>query len=762
MCDVRTAKERFVDAMQVAVVALGAFWVLSVWPFPTLHPDAWEPVACAVGLRPPEDPFSGLYRFVLALVVRVLPPAWLMGVLPLLAHALVAAATGFVYMVVRDVGARAFTDESESAARFRSVWRLAAMAPAVVFLCMDPVWRAGLSPTPTTVLLPLVAGTALLFVRFALYGSLGALYASAFLAGVASGEHLVGLVPFLAEMVFLRIRSGAFEGDEAEGVDGWRHAWGLIVVWMVGLAIEVALAAGVFRTCGGVVPDGGNGWLGLLDFVGREVWTRVAGAATPVGWAMGGLGCVALCAFAVTMYMRARWEDGFTVRLCGFTYKLLGVLALAQIAGISPLWFVRGANPSALVPSETLRAFFFALAFTAFALVFAAFVAQTVYGGSRWQFVSAVIVLLVLPVLVLPIRRQQRERAMLALMGDYADEVLDETRGRETIFTDGAFDALVELKAWRCGRRLVALSMMAPNTDRERAVRLRAAENDEDVELLQNDASAALRTWVKFDSPRLPRVAAQLGFEFWRGQGRSEPSYSGVAALPGDPSEETVRRGRAAADALAARALEIGLGERPFATGDRALRRLWPFLLWRLSRLQRMRSDADSAAGRAEDAARAGKTAERLDAANADFVQLNLGSNWLKRARTGALTPREGLAVGLARADFEYASAFAEKVLSADPDDARAHFALGMRDLLQGNYADAERHLLKSLARNPDEPAALNNLANAQFGLGKLAEAEENARRALRRLPNSESVRRTLERIRKKMENSVPHEKMMP
>ena len=109
--------------------------------------------------------------------------------------------------------------------------------------------------------------------------------------------------------------------------------------------------------------------------------------------------------------------------------------------------------------------------------------------------------------------------------------------------------------------------------------------------------------------------------------------------------------------------------------------------------------------------------------------------------------------------EVEQRGAFAADVRA---DDARAHFALGMRDLLQGNYADAERHLLKSLARNPDEPAALNNLANAQFGLGKLAEAEENARRALRRLPNSESVRRTLERIRKKMENSVPHEKMMP
>ena len=746
----RTGTARALDALVTAGVALGAFWLLSVWSLPTLHPEVWEPVACAAGLRPPENPFYGCYRLALALVFHLLSPAWAMKALPLLAHALVAVATGLVYAVVREVGGAAFAPESaEWSARFRFVWRVAAVAPACVFLGMDPVWRAGQSPTPTTILLPLFAGTVWLFVRFIVQGRLKALYAAALLAGVASGEHLGGIALFGTGMALLWIRSKSLDDSLGDVVDGWRHAHTLTFVWLGAFAVSLVVGIGVFRDAAGVAPDGAKGAFGWVEFVCREGWRQVAGAATPAGWMAGLLGCAGLCAIVVAMYLRAWGKEDFVLNLCGLTFGLLGMMALAQIAGSSPLWRVLEGTASELVPSDSLRTLFLSLAFGAFTLVVAGFVALAVCGDCRWTMVPTLVVLLALPPLALSGRIQAREREMLSVMASYADEVVRETDGRGAIFTDGAFDALVELTAWRKGRCLVALSMMAPNTDRERAIRLRASENDEDADLLQNDASAALRTWVKNDSPRLSRVAVQLGFEFWKGLGRPEPSYAGVAALPGESSEKTVREGGEAADALALRMLEAERALHPFSTGDRALRRLWSFLLWRLSRMHQMRADAADVAGDAARAAQIRKTAERLDAANRELVQMNLGSNWLKRVRPGALTPREGLAVGLARADFAYAADFAEKVLSADPDDARAHFALGMRHLLQRQYAEAERHLLKSLARNPDEPAALNNLANAQFGLGKLNEAEANALKAQQRLPTSEPVRRTLERIRK-------------
>lgn len=756
MENVQTVKVKWLDCLLAAGVVLGAYCALSVWAFPMLHPDAWEPVACAVGLRPPEDPFFGIYRLTLAAVFRFLPSAWALKALPLLAHALVAATTGLVYLVVRDVGAAAFAPASVAwSARFRALWRVAAAVPVCVFLGIDPVWRAGQSPTPTTILLPLFAGAVWLFTRFMLQGRLKALYVAALLAGLASGEHLGGLVLFLAGMVLLWIRSKSLDESFDEVVDGWRHAYKLGFVGLGGAAISAVLGMALFRHAGGVVP-GGQGW---LEFVCREGWRLMAGAATPTGWALGVLGGAGLCALVVAMYLHVRWEEGFVVKLCGLTFALLGAVAFAQLVGSSPLWCVQGGTASGLAPSESLRTLFLSLAFAALAFVVAAFTAQLFCGDLRWTLAPTMLVLLAMPPLALSGRSQVREREMMALMANYADEVVDEAKGRGAIFTDGAFDALVELTAWRRGQRLVALSMMAPDTDRERAIRLRASENDEDADLLHNDASAALRTWVKTASPRLSRVAAQLGFEYWKGLKLKEPAYSGVAALPGEVPAEELRRGRVAADVLVESVLGTEANYRPFATADNALKRLWSFLLWRMSRLQQMRADAADAAGDDVHAARARKTAERLDAANVELVRMNLGSNWLKRARPGSLTPREGLAVGLARADFAFAADYAEKVLSAAPDDARAHFALGMRDLLQKNYAQAESHLLKSLERNPDEPAALNNLANAQFELGKLDEAESNALKAQRKLPDSEPVRRTLERIRKAKSKKNPKSK---
>ena len=123
--------------------------------------------------------------------------------------------------------------------------------------------------------------------------------------------------------------------------------------------------------------------------------------------------------------------------------------------------------------------------------------------------------------------------------------------------------------------------------------------------------------------------------------------------------------------------------------------------------------------------------------------------NWLKKQNGGQLSPREGLVIGLARADFALAGRYAAPVLAADPDDPRANFALGMMYFQDEQYSRSEQYLAKCLKRRPDEPAVLNNLAIVQMKLGKLDEAEQNVRRVLEKHPDISEAKKTLDRVLK-------------
>ena len=52
--------------------------------------------------------------------------------------------------------------------------------------------------------------------------------------------------------------------------------------------------------------------------------------------------------------------------------------------------------------------------------------------------------------------------------------------------------------------------------------------------------------------------------------------------------------------------------------------------------------------------------------------------DWVGQQKGMRLTPREGLRIGLERADFRLARTFAQQVLLSDPENTRANFAMGM------------------------------------------------------------------------------------
>ena len=766
------------DLLLTLAVACGAFLLLSLWPFPLLHPGVWKPVASAAGLRPPSDPFCGAYRALLALIFKTMPAGGALLAVQLAARALVAAATGLVYAVLCDFCVPALRPEPRLAGLFRPVGRLVAVMAALVFLCLDPVWRAGQALSPTTVSLFLLALSGWLFLRFATKRGLPSLYLSLFLLGVLSGECALGVVLSITVLISLRHLIAASPSDPLADEFMWKmHALWLMLAWLAGCVASAGLGVGLFLKSGGLAAVEGGDSLGLLALYLRRAWELFCAAAKPSGWMMGLFGCVAPFVVAVMMLKYARKDDSFIPDLVGAAYVLVGAVSFSQMIGANSFWPAIGVCQSETIPSETLRAFFLVFALFAFVLTLVVFGVNALcrnyrsiahwrfpdsmevpaaaqlavwLGRSRkWRIRGVLAVLLLIPVAAAFSRRLPRERAMMSVMGAYVDEVLREMDGRDTVFTDGSFDCLVELKALAAGRPVRAVSMMAPNTGYERAIRARAAENDEDVALLAIDAASALRTWVEADSPRLGRCAVQLGFEYWKRFGKDLPPFSGVLALPGGESPERLAVGRTSGDTLSAEALAVGRGRNPSGTFDRELKRLYPFVLWRLSRIMRLRAQADAVERRYADSIRATQLSEELDGVNYELAAMRLGSSWLKRSKKGVLTPREGLAIGLARADFILAADYATKVLRANPNDSRAHFAIGMKYLLSEDYLLAEHHLLRCLEGNPGEPAALNNLANAELKLGKIAEAEAHVRQALDRLPENDAIRGTLAQIRK-------------
>ena len=176
-----------------------------------------------------------------------------------------------------------------------------------------------------------------------------------------------------------------------------------------------------------------------------------------------------------------------------------------------------------------------------------------------------------------------------------------------------------------------------------------------------------------------------------------------------------------------------------------------------ITRMCRMRANdadgrRDSATSEIENA-----LADRLDKFNPEWQRVQEKMDWIGRQDGMRLTPREGLKLGLDRADFRLARSYARRVVASDADDVQANFALGMGYFIEKQYGRAEMHLKKCLIRAPDEPAVLNNLAIVQLRLGRYADAEANALKALEKYPDSSEIKTTLRHIRSARDDGAKH-----
>ena len=768
------------------LIALGlggvAVVLLTLWAFPGLSPDVWNDAAVGAGLRPTASIFPGFWR-VIARGLYAINGVGLGNLLLIWVGRIALGLTaGFAYLLFRSILSLTIRRRLNYARRRFVVVRGTAILGVIAFLCADPIWRVGQAFSPSGLLLLISVFALHQFFSFLQHGKLREVNLSMFLLGVLSADTPMGFVLTAVcwGVYFLALRYAAVSMGMAllNPIVEQRSKWHLTFLWAVGLIVGITLNCASFVWLEGLDAAGCTGGDVPLMYATRW-WTQFIHAASGLGWVLGLGICVLPLVVSGVLLPRAVDEEQFLPYHTGAVFFATGMLALAQLAELSPLWFWTWHDDISVSPYFLQML----MLLSAMTLVFAMAVMgvdaacreherlanerfanlnededdddvpapravqrPTVYKG------HGNVVLVVVPILlvaaVVPGRWQRTTREMLQLLDDYVEEVLVECGPVNWIFTDGAFDSRIELAAAEKGKQLKALSMMAGNGPYDKYVRQKGVTDTEDRLALSMGAPMTLRTWMKDKPERMKDAATQLGFEVWKRNGLELPVCSGVLARPLGMSEEECSAGVERVKKLADRILSFYVaGGLPKSAGKR-INELFLFVQWRIARLARMRAERADRAGQTEVALQDVKLSDDLDHNNASLKRILTSMEEVRSRTLKAVTPREGLQLALVRADFALARRYAEPILEAVPDDPNANFAMGMSYYVQKQYARAEEYLKRCLIKHPKEPAVWNNLAMIMLYTQRYDEAEEHVKKALELIPESAEVKDTLKQIR--------------
>ena len=767
--------------------ALGVFVALLAWLggnsaiFP---PELWDKVCVASGIRPPPSAIPGLWTCLASglfgafgiskgiLILRFLGPVAL-GLLAVQAYQL------FTETVPASLDSR-MTRKGWS----RRIVRFVLMQGACFFIFSDPVWRAGRIFSPT--MLQLLLAVVLLRLFFWALATSSRVYAIAMaaVAGAVAADSPLGFIPVFAFAVVVIKRIGfavdplvvPFANPLVRLVTFRRMTIAFIFTWLMGVLSNAMF----FKLQDGLAAHEWNSFTYLIHYL-HNYAQLVTGAATSVG-ALFVIGVVlAPLVMSAVLVVKATDDDKFLPYMQGLFFAFVGVMSFLQFAGWPSFWFWRWVRVPEPVKSEFLLGLcLLAVAFTATCslcvigveiffrnnrrIAFTRYQdaveegtaeASSTLNSFRWidRVVRAVVIYepILAALLIIPFRLSAfaAEREIGKVVNDYAAQTAAECGDARHLFTDGALDGPIEMAAVLQGRDVKALSMMSGSDPYEIYLRTRGETDKENQTVLATGAADALRTWVRHRPDCATNIAVQIGFELWKHDKLPIPPLGGVVARTAGFAEGEAAKGTAAAHRLAERILALykdagGAIDVP----NNWLQSALTFVQWRIARMCGMRADREDRAGNLEGALAENDLAKRLDDLNVAYRRIRKQMDWVARQKGVRLTPREGLRVGLDRADFRLARTFAQQILESDPYDTRANFAMGMCYFTEEMYGRAEHHLKLALMRRPNEPAVLNNLSVVQLRMGHLDEAETNAIKALKAYPDSLEIKKTLQKIR--------------
>ena len=744
-----------------------------------LPPELWDEIAVAAKLRPPAHEFPLYWQRWISPLIK-----WF-GVSSVMAGIKLA---GPISMGILSVLAFRFLEGCLPAvmrtnmcysAWGRWIVRSILVQCTVMLVCSEPVWLAGrvLSPEMLSLLFSMLV---LGLVQMSLRGTgIAALAMLGGLSGFMAAETPLAILPPLSCGLYLRMKDWDPAGSDLPPLANpivctvavRRMVWCFILFFAIAVAGNVSFFT---ANCGGGETDAKIFIATARYFLNYA--NAVSGAASPFGFFLiAAMVVLPLTIAAARVRVLTNVEKFLPIPYACFL-SIAGVVAYSQSTGFSSCHFWRWTHNA--VSSKYLLCLCMlgtSLAVLLVLCVFAVDVYFRNYGRLLremfpeaaddddplvWRamrsFRLSVKVLrplmriepFVAIALVVPFRFDGTVREMASIVNDIVRQTAAECDGANMLFTDGSLDAAAEVAAKLRGSKLKALSMMSRSGKYDVAVRLRGETNEENRVLLSVGAADALRTWVTTKNPCVSNIALQVGLELWRRNNLPMPEAGGLvsrtAGFPGGKSESYAESARS----IAERILRLYANGDPMDAGYSELNSLFLFGQWRLSRMCRMRANEADGRKDAKASEMEHSLADRLDRFNPEWQKVQERMDWIGKQDGMRLTPREGLKLGLERADFRLARSYARKVIVSDADDVQANFALGMGYFTEKQYGRAEMHLRKCLVRAPNEPAVLNNLAIVLLRLGRFDEAETNAVRALERLPNSSEIKTTLRHIR--------------
>ena len=783
-----TNRERFTRSDFAWAGLIGALMAALAWFWggEGIPCDLWEEISVAAGLRPPTAPFPCVWHAMVQGLFSLIGVNGGLFVLRVMGPLSIGIATGVGFILLYELVPFVLRQRMQLAGWSRFIVRTVLAQGAVCFACSEPVWNVCRFFSPATLQFLITTAAAALCMRAFRLKIMRHLYAAAAMLGVLAAETPVGIVMPIGLVVYGWWKGGrsSVPGDLNPLINPFVRTMvvrRITYSFFCGFLPAVALNVVFFCSHDGLEAEAWNGLEYVIHVVARY-GQIFATAASVIGWGLFALFAVLPLVVSGVLLRKATDNDKFLPLAYGVFYVLIGVVAFLQLAGWRVFWFwtwtmpqnVR--SPYLLCISSVLNAITLSLSLCVMGVevYFRNFrkiagtrfedavedtaaqpVVETFQSANHLRRMLVRCEPLLVFALVLPMRMKPTEHRMTEMLDEYLQMTAEECADVKTLFTDGALDAGMELAAFMQGRTLKTLSMMSSGAPRDIYLRRRAAMDEEDGLTLGSGAAEAMRTWVRHKPQRMKDCAIQLGFELWRHDKLPMPVCGGFVAYPsGNIAKDAAARGVTAATNLAHRIVALYDEGEPMSTDDFGLKQRFLFMQWRLARMCRMRADAADGAGRKAEAMAETMLANSLDERNDAYNRLRRQMDWVGMQRGTRLTLREGLKIGLDRADYRFARTYAQQVLASDPQDSAANFAIGMGYFVEEQYARAEEYLRRSLEKKPNEPAALNNLAIALMRQGRYEEAETNALHAVRALPNSQAVRKTLDAILEKKQKA--------
>ena len=768
------------DFLLAVLLGGAAFAFAMVFALPGLYPSAWSDLSIAAGLRPAETLFPGLWRLIARAVYLSCGASIANIAMPIIGKAFLALDTFLMYYVLRGMLAVLVRLRKENVIWSAKLARLVAALGVAAFVCADPVWRACQTFEPTTLLLFLTILSVYLLTRFLRSGHMPAAYFAMLVLGLLCAETPFGfflLAGFWGCYYILLTKGHLQYMVMLHPFVSQISKWYLTFIWAFGLLIGIAANVLGFMWMEGLEANALSvGDLSVTYIM--HMWNTFTAAASAGGWILAAGVVMMPIVLSFVMIRRATDEEYFLPYHTGVIFFFSGVFAYSQLASLAPLWFWTWIKHPVMVSSVYLQCVF-SMICTATLVSALAVVAVDAFcrnhrrlamqynpeamadkdalkeelGSTKFTSTLRKIGLVVVPALLVaglvPGRIQLRTHVMLALMRDYVKETVRECEGAKWLFTDGAYDCVVELEGAAQGADIHCLSMMGSSKPRDTFIRQSSLQDSEDRLSATVGAPNILRTWQRDKKDRLKFCGLQLGLELWKRAGLEIPPCSGVVARPDGVSDERLEEGVKAVYGLIERTLTFyTTGGLPAIAGP-MVNDLFLFMQWRLARHRAERYDH---MGMTERSLEEVRTSDSLDDRNESLKRILEGMARLRELTMRQMTPREGLQFALVRADFSLARKYAEPILDADPDDPNANFGMGMSYFMQEQFGRAEEYLTRCLKRNSTEPAVWNNIAVLQLRTGRLDEAMTNATKALSLVPDSAEVKDTVRQIEKAIE----------